>query len=740
MNLRPLTFFWTHWSLPLSLAAVIATAALCYTAWRRSGYRRATGVTELARLALVAVAAVLFNQPEWVEYFRPSQKPTVAVLYDESVSMNTRDVVDGRNRGERKNGTPRTRREASAPLADPATWASLAERMDVAIQPFATAADGGTDLNGPLMEALEKHGTLRGVVLVSDGDWNEGRPPVEAASRLRLKGVPVFAVAVGSPTRLPDVELISLDVPRSGVVGKSVRIGFSIESSLAREHQAQVVLRSSKGDEIKKEVTIAAGRTSDWLSWKPELEGDYEISVEVPVRHDELLKDNNRLSAPIAIRTEQLRVLVVESVPRWEYRYLRNALSRDPGINLSSLLFHPGLSKVGGGNKDYITAFPERIDQLADFDVVFLGDVGLDDGQLTAEQCRMLKGLVGQQASGLVLMPGARGRQLSLLDTELADLYPVVLDRSQPGGWGSRTPDHFELTETGRRSLLTRLADTHDENAAVWENLPGFQWYAAVERAHAASEVLCVHKSATNAFGRVPLLATRTYGVGKVLFMGTDGAWRWRKGVEDKYHYRFWGQVVRWMAYQRHMAKGKSAFLYYLPDQPTARSTMTLHANLTDASGEPVQDDEVSARIRAPSGKTQTVRFVHAGDEWGLFSAPFTPTEPGQYGVALRGKRSGAVLDTEIFVQGGAVERIGRPARPEVLDEIARVTEGKLVELSDQTSAAGPLGTVLNSLAALPEPPPDVRRLRLWSHPLLAGVLVALLGAFWTARKMQGLV
>ena len=60
--------------------------------------------------------------------------------------------------------------------------------------------------------------------------------------------------------------------------------------------------------------------------------------------------------------------------------------------------------------------------------MVFLGDVGLDDGQLTTEQCRLLKGLVEHQASGLVFMPGLQGRELSLLDTELGDLCPVVLD------------------------------------------------------------------------------------------------------------------------------------------------------------------------------------------------------------------------------------------------------------------------------------------------------------------------
>ncbi len=67
---------------------------------------------------------------------------------------------------------------------------------------------------------------------------------------------------------------------------------------------------------------------------------------------------------------------------------------------------------------------------------MFLGDVGVDDGQLTAEQCRLLKGLVEHQASGLVFMPGWQGRQFSLLDTELGDLCPVVLDRGPAGRLG----------------------------------------------------------------------------------------------------------------------------------------------------------------------------------------------------------------------------------------------------------------------------------------------------------------
>ena len=728
---RSLSFLWTPWSLGLSILLILITAGLGFVAWRRSGYSRSMGLLELLRLALVAIAAAMLNQPEWIEEYRPEEKPSVAVLWDASPSMETRDVVA---RG-KSSSSPQSRREAVAPLAESASWLKLRERMNVVVQPFSPPQPGrGTDLHEPLARALEKIQNLRGIVLASDGDWNEGPPPVQAAARLRIKGVPVFVVPAGSPTRLPDIELLSLDAPTFGVAGKSVRIPFTIESALPREYVTAVILRTSDGDELSKEVRIAPmSRTSDWIVWKPRSTGNFTLTLEVPKHGDESLTDNNRMTAPISIREEKLRVLVIESYPRWEYRYLRNALSRDPGVDVSCLLFHPGLSKVGGGNKDYIKQFPSGLDELSRYDVVFLGDVGTGDGQLTSEQCRLIKGLVEFQASGLVFMPGMEGRQFSLLETELGDLYPVVLDGAQPGGWGSRTPNHFELTESGRASLLTKLADTQDDNTEVWEGLPGFQWYAPVLRSKAGSEVLAVHKDAVNEFGRLPLLATRTFGTGKVLFMGTDGAWRWRKGVEDKYHYRFWGQVVRWMAYQRNMNKGETMRLYYVPDQPKMNQTVSLQANIMDRAGEPLKGGDVSAFFTAPSGTSERVQFTSVGDEWGVFTGRFTPSEPGKHDVTLACKQTGATLETSFFVQGAAAERVGRPARLEVLEEIARVTRGKVIEPDK-------LDEVVRSLAELPDPPPSVRRVQLWCHPVLGAAVVVLLGLFWVGRKVIGLV
>jgi hypothetical protein len=187
------------------------------------------------------------------------------------------------------------------------------------------------------------------------------------------------------------------------------------------------------------------------------------------------------------------------------------------------------------------------------------------------------------------------------------------------------------------------------------------------------------------------------------------------------------------MAYQRNMAKGETMRLYYTPDQPQIDRTLTLSANVMDRSGEPLSQGDVTARITTPSGRSETVGFVSSGEQWGAFAARFTASEPGNHQVLLACKQTGATLEASFFVQGIDTERAGGPARPEVLEEVARVTRGKVIEVAKAQE-------VVALLASLPDPPPSVRRVQLWSHPAIAGLLVALLGVFWVGRKAVGLV
>ncbi len=714
----------------VGVAFVVAIAGLAFMAWRRSGYRKLIGWLELLRLVIAIGIAITLLQPEWLETFKPQTKPVLAVLHDVSGSMTTKDVIDT----QKASAEPRSREDTARPLTDPKLWEPLKERMDVVIEPFSsslTPAAEGTDIHAALLGVLEKQPNLKAVVLITDGDWNTGIPPSQAATRLRMREAPVFAVPVGAETRLPDVELTSFDVPTFAVAGKPLRIPFAIDSSLPRDEVVMLEMRASSGEIITKEVTLPAmGRLQDAIAWKPDKPGEVKLTLTIPKTPNERYPENNTQEAPLSIRKEQLRVLVIESFPRWEYRYLRNALERDPGVEVSCLLLHPGLGKPGAG-RGYLSTFPKD-EELTKFDVVFLGDVGVASGQLKPEHCVSLQKLVRDQAGGLVLMPGFHGFQSTLQETPLADLQPVLWDAGQPRGWGSSAPGKFALTEAGTRSLLTKLEDSDEASARVWGNLPGFQWYAPALRAKAGSEVLATHGSESNQFGRVPLIVTKTYGAGKILFMGTDGAWRWRKGVEDKYHYRFWGQVVRWMAYQRNMSSGDKMRLFYSPDRPRTGDVLTLNANVMSLSGEPLRDGMVIAQIAAPSGKVASVRLLPAGEEaWGLFNGVFTPTEPGEHRVQLSCAEAGSSLETKISIQGTSREKRGQPARLDVLREVAQFTKGGILD------AARP-ETIVNAVAGLPEPASQERRLQIWAHPGWAGLLVVLMGLFWVGRKVAG--
>ena len=726
-----MTFAWTPATLVISVIVMIAAAACCGISWRRSGYSRSVMWLEVFRFLLIALVLVTLNQPEFTQEIKPHEQPTLVVLHDISGSMQTQDVLNAQTPAEK----PATRLAAVGPVIESDLWKPVEGRMHIVFEPFSSQppiGDKGTDLNTALQSTADRFPNLRGVVLLSDGDWNTGQSPGSAASALRVKNVPVFAVGVGSEERLPDMQLAASDAPTFGVVNKSLRIPFRIISWLPVDRDVKVSLTGTRGEKIEKSVRVSGmGQMQDTIDWRPDKTGEYSLTLEIPVDETETVPDNNQLTFPITIRDEELKVLVVESYPRWEYRYLRNALERDPGVLVHCLVFHPDLEGVGGG-RGYLDQFPTE-KELFEYDVVFLGDVGIGSEQLTPQDCVHLRQLVRSQAGGLVFMPGFRGYQNSLQTSELDELLPVVFDPAAPKGHGSPRPSRFALTEAGRRSLLTRLEPDDHENERVWNGLPGFQWYAAAQRAKIGSQVLATHDSDSTSYGRVPLIVTRTAGTGKVLFMGTDGAWRWRKGVEDLYHYRFWGQVVRWMAYQRNMSQGESMRLFYSPDRPEAGNVVTLNANVMSTGGDPLRTGTVVVQTLSPSGQTDTVRLAPAGeDSWGLFTGTFVPTEGGPYKLITSCAETGGRLDTTIAVLGQEKEQIGQPARMDVLKEIAQVTGGQLTTVAE-------IQNLVDHIAAMPEPEPIIRRFRLWSHPAWGGLIVLLLGGFWTGRKLAGL-
>jgi len=282
--LQSLSFSTSTWLVLVSLLACVLCGVLSWIAVQRSGFTGSVIALESLRFLAVVVGAILLNQPEWVQDYRSSQKPTFSVLVDRSPSMQTQDVVGA--------DKVTTRLEATERLIAPEAWEELSRTANVVITEFPPKGTAdGTDLATPLGNVLDDSSNVLGVLVVSDGDWNAGAAPVSVTSRYRTQGVPIFALPVGASTRLPDLELLSIDTPTFGIVKKGVRIPFTIESSLPRDVMTQVVIKTSDGERQTKEVRVRAmSRTSEAVVWTPKEEGDYTIEVEVPQHSDTPLK------------------------------------------------------------------------------------------------------------------------------------------------------------------------------------------------------------------------------------------------------------------------------------------------------------------------------------------------------------------------------------------------------------------------------------------------------------------
>ena len=722
----------------LAGSGVVALSAwLGGSNWQRNGRRGKVALLEALRFVAVAMLTFTLLRPEFVREIQRTDPPQVAILTDASGSMQTRDVVSTNNIVARGAWIDSQNKRAF--------WTPLKEAgSEVLVGAFsappdlgATNALGqareiGTDLSGALGSVLEQQLNLKAVLLLSDGDWNLGSSPIGIATRYRDQGIPVYSIVTGQDESIPDLAMEEVAAPAYGLFGEQIAIPYTVQSHLPRDVATEVRLMQGTEQLAAKKITLPANsRFPDSIMWYPREVGEFDLRLEFPVEPDEGLRDNNSAAFHIAVRVVKLTVLVVDSQPRWEYRYLRNALARDPGVDLSCLLFHPNIGT--GGGRDYLSAFPGSREMLSRYDVIFLGDVGVGKGQLSAKDAGLIKGLVEQQGSGLVFMPGRRGNHLSLMDSELKELMPVVLDDAKPTGVGLQNESALTLSSRGRGHLLTRFDADEMVNEQIWKMLPGFYWSTAVAKSRPGSEVLAVHSELRNQWGRIPLLAIRSAGRGKVLFMGTDSAWRWRRGVEDKFHYRFWSQVARWMAHKRHLAEKEGIRLSFTPETPKVGDTVFLQATVLDEAGFPLENGEVNGAIVSPTGRGEQLELSEVEGGWGVYSAEFSPQEGGPFEIAIDAPEQDRELKTKLTVSLPKREKLGRPVNRPILGEIATLTGGE---------SAGPdhLDEIIKKISILPEPRPAEIRTRLWSNPWWGGAILLLLVVYWTGRKLAGLV
>lgn len=647
-----------------------------------------------------------------------------------------------------------------------------------------------TDLTGALQHVLENTSpeSLAGVLLLTDGRHNAAGLPEDSLRQLAIQNTPLSAVPIGGDLGPVDISLLSLSAPESIYLDDRVVVGAvaKLDGLLGEKVEAKLL----NGDEVVDSTTIEVAdvnyRTELRFTHQPTTKGiiDYKIRLEPDKR--EIFQDNNQWSFKVAVTDDRTNVLLVDGFPRWEFRYLRNLFyGRDKSVHLQYVLLNPdeisrsrapspvSASATRAFGDAEANRLPSSDQEWQLFDVIILGDI--PPSALSLSDLRAIEEAVTKRGAMLVCVSGPRHMPHSFDSEVLQRLLPIQYEPGSASMFDSpETSYEIELTSEGRSHPVTSQSSSRALNLDRWKAFPNMSWRFDPQGVKETAEVLAYARpigtpsisealSPDGSPGSVEaaieqlanqesfemdhaLITTIRAGLGKVLMMNFDQTWRFRYGVGDTYHHRFWGQVTRWGA-GPNLRSGNDFVrvgtdrLSYTPSDP-----IEVTAKVLDSERRPVTDAEIDVEVWKDGERFLSQRLSYRSDSSGLYETSLGGLDDeGEYDLKLVGdavdtalanaEGSEPEISTELLVvtTRNPIELAELTADRDFLNRATSMTGGRLAELHD-------IESLLSSFGAPKEILTERRNVTLWdTWPMLLAFL-GFLTTEWVLRRRSGLV
>lgn len=577
------------------------------------------------------------------------------------------------------------------------------------------------------------------VLLLSDGINTEGSSLADAAAKARRKGVPLFTVALGSETPIRDVELTDLLVDEVVFVDDVVNFEFKLASTGLEGRQAKVVLRRKDDPAKLAETTVTLGEDGETvrgrLAYRPTEVGEFDYVVEVERVGDENQRDNNRQQRHVSVRKEQVRVLLAQSYPSYEFRYLKHLLERDSTVKLRTVLQEadPEYAQL---DETALGVFPVRREELFDYDAIIFGDVNPDF--LSGTALGHIKAFVEEKGGGMVFISGPLYTPAAYRDSPLAELLPIDFE-SRSGSEPAEIinePFQMQPTEAGLTGPTMQLGDSLAETVEIWQKLPPLYWLIAAPALKPAARVWAEHPHRTGPDGHsLPLIVMHYAGSGKVVFHATDETWRWRFRVGDVYFARYWVQTLRYLSRSKLLGKDRSAELTSDRREYRHGENVRLRVRFFDDRQAPAEDDGVTVIVEREGAKNERLQLHRNAGDRGVFEGIISRPADGACHVWVAAPTlPGDAPAADFRVVAPPGERARWQTDVAALRRAASDTRGR----SYNIATAGQLLKDLpqgRQVKTDPLPP-----LPLWNHWLLMVLFLTLLVAEWLSRKARGML
>lgn len=754
-------------------------AAVSWLGYAREGFGlRSRLVLAALRFSALSVLCAVIARPVLVEQREEVFPAQVAVLLDDSASMQREDAYEGDR--DLRDGLAQlgfgsadspTRSEVAMRAVERLLAPRLADRdyelelwrFDQTARPMVEGEvlEGrgqGTHLGDAVTRAVQvaRGRNLTDVVVISDGRSNGGVAVLDAARSVAASGVPVHTLVVGDtrPERNAVIELV--EAPRAALEGDELSFTVRITGNGSAVGEPIEVLAEELdpgGERLfdRRELVLEASGRRLTLVAPPgpadAATGERRFRLSIPPLEEETLVDDNRVEVSVRVSPEKVRVLYVEGYPRWEYRRLAlDFLKRaESDIEFRGWLASasPGFPQEHSPGVDPLEALPLDAESLlAEFDVVVLGDVNplrlFPDPSEGDAFLEALRGFV-EAGGGLLFQAGEYDNPRAFLGTPLEDVLPVTIDS---GGdllspWDTSVGFRARLEAPSTPHEIVVLESDVEVNRTLWESeqgLPEHYWYAPVTRAKPSAEVLLRHPTAENDFGRRPLLVAGYFPEGRTLFLALDSTWRWQYRYGSSYFERFWRSALRWLA----LGRLRSGDRQYRIETDRARYDLServvIEARVLDDDFRPVVAEDYEVRHEDPTGRVERVALPAVPDRPGEFRGGLRLERPGLHRlwIEVDGRRRSST-DFEVVIPSR--EGAEPTPDPQVLAALSKLTGG----------IAADVAAPERLLEAFPgdeerREPISSELVDVWDRWGTLALVLALLSAEWLLRKRRELV
>jgi hypothetical protein len=775
-------FFARPLATPVMIAAVLAVLVYCIYLYRRSfglspWLRYGLGVARL--VVLLLVLATLF-EPMAVVRETHTQRRALPVLVDVSESMSIVDPrkspADLAEAAAALNLIDPERSESAAPLdnkqrqaiadasrlnlattllaesASP-TLTELGERLDIRYHTFGDDAQliaesamlreeqaealSATAARSGIADALESvalagGAPLTGIVLLTDGiETGSSERAERVLQDLGDRGIPVYTLPIGL-SEPDDVSIQGVVMQEVAYSGDRVPVRVQLRSKGYEKRTARLSVRLNGRSVSSRSIRFAGGLQFEDIDFRVDVYDKGAVQVEVVVEpfDDEVSAINNRANRSIRVVNEKVNVLYIEGNARWEYRYLRAILKRDPRINATFIASNAG-PEVARNSAEHIERFPDDRDEAFQYDLVILGDVDADF--FSAEELGILEELIRDRGASLLMLCGPMHSPMSYAGTPVEAMLPVRFEAD--GRWESVADSVYPvLTPAGVSSLVMTLENEPALNDRVWSRMSPMDHLPPLTEAKPGATVLTVLSDSVDRGEGYPLVAWQRYGTGKCMSIATDRLWRLRYRTGDKYHWRVWSQCIQFMTLSRLMGEHKRIRLETDRSIYEVGGQGRLYAHVLDDNFDPVLQPSFDvAVINLDAGEAlQRVSLRPDRAQPGLYEGYFAPPVAGRYRLVANEQDREIANSTEFQVTDVNRELTHTNIDRAYLERIANLTGGRVLTASSFKS--------LDEVIDL-DPVTTTRRSErtLWDNAWVGLLLIGLLGIEWIQRRRHDL-